>query len=214
MGEALQGIQWRDRLRCIRQRAKVGCLIAEIEESRGEHHASDAIGDGVMELEHDRCAVAVETGGHGQFPERAIAVKVLFRCALRDAQRAREVLFAGREGDPAQVVVEIEVGIRDPARRDERHRIADDALSQLGHDPGEALHPLGEGMAVGHRLGGHHCDDDRSQQRIVLDAPHDGVEGAHALVLAHLRSLPVLPVWGSPDRSARIRPVRGLTVNP
>ena len=155
-----------------------GRLTGEVEETRGHRHATDAVGDGVVQLDDHRGAIAVPALDQRHLPERSISIEVLFGHLLGNAQQRSVGAVLGNV-EPLEVEGEVEVGIDLPPWGDRRDRIADDPLAKLRDSQGHPRDPVDEQVDIGRLVQHGHRDHDRPQDRILLDAPHDRVERTH-----------------------------------
>ena len=188
-------------------------LARALDQRLGHAHQAHAVADRVMELQHERAAPALEVLDHRQLPERPREIEVPHRHRLREVEQRAQRAVAGRLV-PAEVRGEIEVRIHLPARRRERQRIRQHALAQPRQRARGALDLALEPLPVGRAIHQPDHRDGRTQQRVALDVPHQGVAVAHAVfvadgVVGHGGSWHRRP-WGAWRRRASIAPCDGL----
>ena len=104
------------RLGGVGHAARVAGLALEVEQHHGELDAADAVGDRVVELLDDGRLAVGQALDHGELPQRAGPVEALHADRLGQVEQGAPVARRGR-AHPAQVVVEVEVGVDDPAGR-------------------------------------------------------------------------------------------------
>ena len=116
----------RDRQRRYRLRRRFAFQVVDV----GEHlDGSDTVGDGVAEMHHDRGAAAFESLDQRRGPQRPGDVEGRLR---RDVGEVQHLAQGSRLGDPdpADVEVQVEIGIDHPPRCHRRQRRRDDLLPQ------------------------------------------------------------------------------------
>ena len=86
------------------------------------------------------------------------------------------------QGDAADVVVDVEVGVVDPHRRREVDGRRLHAPAQAGHVPRRPLHARTEPVEVGRPVEDRQRGERRREVRILLEAPHQPLGVAHPAV--------------------------------
>ena len=87
---------------------------------------------------------------------------------------------------PAQVVVEVEVGLVAPLRRGQPPERGDHPLAQAGHLHRGPLEPGAEPLGVGGLVEQGDVGDRRAEVRILLEVPHQRLDVGHPPLVAHL----------------------------
>ncbi len=158
----------------------VGSGSRDVLDQRGGHpDQPDAVGERVVELQHQRGPAAGEAPDDVQLPQRPRAIEALHGDRL-GAVEHRAHAAAGRRVEPAHVELAIEVRIDLPAWRRDRVRVRDHPLPQAGNLPRGALDLVLQPIAVGRGIEPPDDGDRRAQQRILLDVPHERIAVAHA----------------------------------
>ena len=114
-------------------------LALEVQELHRQDDPALAVGDGVVQPLQHRCATVLEALDGDELPQRALAVQRLA------AQRRHEVVQVATcpvaaEVHPAQVVVQIHVGVLDPSWELPGKRAGHDTLTESRDGADRPLH--------------------------------------------------------------------------
>ena len=125
------------------------------------------VGDRVAELGQQRRPAALQALHVDRLPQRARGVQ---RRLQRDLGQVEQLAQRARrgQGDPAQVVVQVEVGIDDPPRRGGRQRRDHDLLPHPDHHPAGPVHRLAQPAPVGGLVQELHAEERRPGGRVRL----------------------------------------------
>ena len=129
---------------------------------------------------HDECTAATsETVDDDELPQRTCALK---RIVDDQRRKIEQLALCARRGQrhAAHVIVDVELGVVDPAWRTECGRGGAHTLSQPRHRDGRTLHAFTKQREVDRSID--HCDvaEGRSEKRIFLHPPHQPLGFAHA----------------------------------
>ena len=159
-----------------------GRVLVHVEDLQHEPYRSHTVGHRVVEL-HDESALAVREVLHQDaFPQRTGPVEALHGGGSGHLHDVGQLALAGRAGE-AQVVAEVEVRIDLPTRRRGRHRTVRHALAQAGDDATGPLEHAPEVFPFDRSVDDDQRGDRRTQQRVLLDGPHQRVGVAHATLV-------------------------------
>jgi hypothetical protein len=163
----------------------LGGVARQVDELLRHPDAALAVGDGVVELLHHGAAPALQALDDHELPEGAGAVEGRVDEGRGQVQQLPQ-RTRRRQGDPAQVVVQVEVGLLAPLRRGQPAEGGDHPLVQARDHRHRPLQPGAE--AVGIRRDVEHGDvgDRGAQVRVLLEVPHQGLDVGHATLVAHL----------------------------
>ena len=153
-------------------------VALEVDEAERESHPADAVGDRVVDALQERGAPAFETLDDRELPERTRPVE-----GWR-AERGREVeqlaVGAGRgQRDAAQVVIEVEGGVRTPLGRRDAERRRHHALGQPRDLHERLLDLRAQAAGIWRPIEDREVAEVGSQRGILLDGPHDRFAGRH-----------------------------------
>ncbi len=169
----------RHRHRRHRPRLRVPLGVVDLLE-QGE--PAQPVGDGVAELGQQRGPALFQAFHVHRLPQGARGVQRRLQDDLGQveelAQRTR-----GRQRDPAQVVVQVEVGIDHPPRRRCRYRRDHHLLPHPDDHPAGPVHRLAQPGPVGRAVEDLHVQERGSGGRIRLAAVHQVVQRAQLVGL-------------------------------
>ena len=123
-----------------RQRTEVRGMLLEVEQQLCDLQATDAVGERVVQLAHERCAVVGQPVDQGHLPEGPSAVELRHLGAPSELQDRSEVARR-RSRHPSHAVAQVEVPVVHPPRR-RRQQGRHHPLTEhrhLLHDPREAV---------------------------------------------------------------------------
>ena len=160
-----------------------GRLTAPGMKLREELESAHAVGRRMMHLQEMGRAAVGQPLDQNRLPGRACTVERGHRHLLCGRQQLAEAAGLGKP-DASQVIVEIEVGIIDPAGIAEAERRHDDLLAKARHHARRPLARCDEALPVGSAVQHLERADRRAQTRVGLGAPHERLEGAHLSRLA------------------------------
>ena len=136
---------------------------------------AEPVGDRVAELAQQRRSIAFQSLHVHRFPQGTGGVQRRGQDDLGQveqlAQRAR-----GGQRDPAQVVVQVEVGVDDPARRRGRDRRHHHLLPHPDDHPAGPLHRLPQPAPVGRAVEELHAEERGPGGRVRLAPVHQVVQ--------------------------------------
>ena len=136
----------------------IGRLAGRLDEQLRQPRRAGAVGDGVVDLPQRRGAPTLQPVDDVHRPQRpgpVVGVLVDPRDGVEQlAHRARR-----RQGDDAQVLVEVELGVGPPHRRAVATEAADDVLHQARHGDDGGRQLGAEVLDVGHAV------EDRDRRR-------------------------------------------------
>ena len=205
------GRRWRGRLdvhlRRVDERPRRRVAL-EVEELQGHLHPALAVGDRVVHLLHQRRPAATEALDDDELPQRPGAVEGVVGEQGRQVEQLAHRAGLG-QGDAADVVVDVEVGVVDPRRRREVDGRRLDPPAQAGHGPGRLLHPGPQGVEVRRAVEHRHRRERRGQVGVLVDPPHQPLGVGHPAVIAHRRMIPQRSVGPSPGPARTARRVSG-----
>ena len=165
-------------------------LTREIHDLPGDLHSTDAIGQGMMNLDHESSPPFREPVEHGELPQWAGRVEGRHTSGPGEIQDAVPPAAVGQRESP-QMPAEVEVGVVHPVRRNRAEAIDDHlAPEDRGHVDATPHHPDEPGP-IGAPVEHCHCDDRRAQYRILLHPPGHEIRLRHVsrLRLRHIRSI-------------------------
>ena len=169
---------------------RLRALPHRVQERLGDPSGADAVGDGVVDLPHQRAAVELQTLDGIEDPQRPSAVVGVL---VQRGDEVEQLAFVARRRHRhgAHVVVEVELGIGPPHRRAEP--------TDAGHDPFPQPRDLGDGRRdlgpevfdVERPVEQHQRAAARVEPRVLLDVPHQRLGVGHPPLeaLLALRSL-------------------------
>ena len=168
-----------DRHRRHRPRRRVPLGVVDLLE---QGDPAQPVGDRVAELGQQRGPSALQALDVYRLPQRARGVQRRLEGELGQveelAQRAR-----GGQRDPAQVVVEVEVGIDHPARRSGRQRRDHHLLPHPDDHPAGPVHRLAQPGPVGRLVEDLQVQERRSRGRVRLAPVQQVVQRAELVGL-------------------------------
>jgi hypothetical protein len=158
-------------------------IAGEVEELHRQRHSALAVGDGVMQL-LDQCAAAtLETLDDDELPQRSRAIE-----GVVGDQRGEILQLAHRTGigkrHASDVVTNVELRVAHPARRTACHWRRLHALAQSRDRDARAVHARDEGLEVDRAIEDGDIGERGSEERVLLDSPHQRLGIGHALVEA------------------------------
>src|SRR6266540_132165 len=155
-----------------------GWVGLEVEQAEREPHATDAVGDRVVDPLEERGAPALEPFDHGELPEGPRPVK---GCGRRRRGQVEKLPHPARRRrrDPTEVVVEVEVVVGLPLGGSEAERCRHDTVTETW-DVYEGLLELRPHPGdVGGVLEDADVREVRAEGGVLLDRPHDRFGIAH-----------------------------------
>ena len=153
-------------------------VALEVEVLQGHLHATDAVGDGVVHLLHERRLAATEPLDDGELPQRAGAVEQVDHGQRRQIEQLAQAPRLG-QGDPPHVVVDLEVRIVDPQGRRQVGRGRLHTPPEPRHRSDRPFHPRPEPVEVRRTIEHRDVPERRRQVRVLLEAPHQPFGVAH-----------------------------------
>ena len=160
-------------------RTAIDPFPVDVKEVGEDLHRSDPIGDGVMHLHDDGALAVFEPLDHVHLPQWAGPVESLHGDRVGEIQQVPH-RPGSRRTAKAQVVREVEVGVRLPAGRRDRTRWGVYPLTKAGYDPGQPVDRADDPVPIKGAVVHADHDDGRTQERVLLDGPHESVGIAHA----------------------------------
>ena len=170
--------------RCLGHRSEVAGIGFDVEQQSRDVHATDAIGERVVKLHHERRLAALEPLDERELPQRPITIEARHPGLASELQDGRQRL-RGRRLEPADVPRQVEIGIDDPTRRGQPQRRRHDPVPKPRRQPRAALEPLRQPIPVRAAIQQQHAHDRRPQQRVLLHVPGERITVAHV----HLNAL-------------------------
>ena len=172
-------------------RRRIRRLPRRLDVPLGQPPCADAVGDGVVDLPDQRPATALHAFDDVEHPQRAgPVVRVLVD--RRDKVEQLPLRSRRREGDPAEVVVEVELRIGPPRGGPETADAGRHPLTQAG-DGGHGRGDLAaEVLEVERPVEQHQRAAARVQPRVLLDVPHQRLGVGHVPFEALLAWWPLL----------------------
>ena len=141
-------------------------------------HATDSVGDRVVHLLHERRLATAQPLDDGELPQRAGAVERVDHGQRRQVEQLAQAPGLG-QGDPANVVVDLEVRVVDPERRREVGRGRLHTPPEPWHGGDRPFHPRPEPVEVRRAIEHRDAPERRRQVGVLLEAPHQPLGVAH-----------------------------------
>ena len=154
----------------------------EVEEQHRELDAADAVRQGVVDLQEQRGPAVLHVFDEVHLPQGAVLVEGGHAQVTGHLQHRVEVL-GRRRRQPAKVPAQVEVGVEGPARGGQAQRRHHDLLPEPGDDPGHDVDLALKVIPVRRLLVDRGGDHRRTQQRVVLHLPREGVRLLHVLLM-------------------------------
>ncbi len=162
-----------------------------VEQETREVHASDAVGQAVVQFHDDGGLTALQALDERVLPQRPIAVQAGHSGLARELQNRFERLGFGRL-EPAYVPRQVEVGIDHPAGGRQPKRCQDHLVPEAGRQSGGEFEPFLQPIPIRRAVEDQDDDDGRTQQWVLLHVPGEGITVAHVNihVLSHRHHTP------------------------
>ena len=144
-----------------------------------------------MQLHHQRGAAAFEAFDERELPQRTFAVERGHAAPACVLEHVGDTAGRGR-CDPAEMEVEVEGVIVDPARIRKPHGCVDDLLAKSRKGPGGAINAVDQQVDIGPVIQQHHAHNRGAKQRIFFHVPGECIRVVHvlAVMFGHNRSPP------------------------
>ena len=133
--------------RRLGHRSEVAGVGFDVEQQSRNVHATDAIGQRVVKLHHERRLAALEPLDERELPQRPITIEARHPGLASELQDRRQRL-GGCRLEPANVPRQVEIGIDDPAGRGQPQRRQHDPVPKPRRQPRAALEPFRQPIPV------------------------------------------------------------------
>ena len=179
-------------------RRRIRRLPGRLDVRLGQAPGADAVGDGVVDLPHQRPAAALHAFDDVEHPQRAGPV-VWVLVDRRDQVEQLPLRSRRGEGETAEVVVEVELRIGTPHGGSEAADAGRHPLTQAGHVGHGRGDLAAEVLEVERPVEQHQRAAARVQPWVLLDVPHQ------RLGVGHLPFEALLAWWPLLDHASLLR---------
>jgi hypothetical protein len=167
--------------RGLRHRTEIARVGLAVVQQASDVHPADPVGERMVQFGHDRCLAALQPLDDRELPQRPVFIEAGHAGLARELEHGRERL-GGRGLEPADMPVEIEIGVDDPAGGRQAQRRHHDAVPEPRRLARTALKPLHEQVKVEAAIEDRDGDHRRAEQRVLLHVPRERVTVSHVHV--------------------------------